>query len=100
MMPLSLVTLYWTVNPSSGAMYLLNPQYSPDPSSSRSDFILQVGVQNEIIDDLGDEMDATNAHLLSTTRRVQSVGNASGKVWKYWAIIVLLLIVIIILVAI
>jgi len=60
----------------------------------------EVGVQNEIIDGLGDEMDQTNAHLLATTRRVQSVSSSSGKIWKYWAIIVLLLVVIIILVAI
>lgn len=59
----------------------------------------EVGTQNEIIDDLGDEMDQTNAHLLATTQRVQAVTRTSGGMWKYWATIVLLLIVIIILVA-
>merc|ERR1711974_375132 len=59
----------------------------------------EVGVQNDIIDNLGDEMEQTNAHLLSTTQRVQTVGRGSSGLWKYWGTIVFLLIVIVILVA-
>lgn len=59
----------------------------------------EVGVQNDIIDNLGDEMEQTNAHLLSTTQRVQTVGRGSSGLWKYWGTIVLLLVVIVILVA-
>ena len=44
-------------------------------------------------------MEQTNAHLLSTTQRVQTVGRGSSGLWKYWGTIVLLLVVIVILVA-
>jgi len=59
----------------------------------------EVGVQNEIIDGLGDDLERTNVHLLATTQRVQTVTRTSG-VSKYWAIILLLLVIIVILVAI
>ena len=44
-------------------------------------------------------MEQTNAHLLSTTQRVQTVGRGSSGLWKYWGTILLLLVVIVILVA-
>ena len=59
----------------------------------------EVGTQNDLIDGLGDDLDQTNVHLLSTTQRVQVVNRTSG-VWRYWAVIILLLVVILIIVCI
>ena len=59
----------------------------------------EVGTQNDLIDRLGDDMDRTNVHLLSTTLRVQVVNRTSG-VKRYWIVIFLLFIVIVIIICI
>lgn len=60
----------------------------------------EVGLQSELIDGIGDDMDRTTERLLATTQSVQATSAASTKgIWKYWLVIVGLLIVILILVS-
>jgi len=58
----------------------------------------EVGVQNEIIDGLDDDLERTTQHLLSTTQRVRTVDRTSGGVWKYWLVISILFVVIIVII--
>merc|ERR1739844_441900 len=60
----------------------------------------EVGVQNEIIDGLDDDIERTTQHLLSTTLRVRTVDRTSAGVWKYWLVISILFIVIVVIIAI
>lgn len=60
----------------------------------------EVGVQNDIIDNLDDDLERTTQHLLSTTQRVRSVDRTSTGVWKYWLVISILFIVIVVIIAI
>ncbi len=57
----------------------------------------EVGVQNEILDDLGDNMDQTRQRLVDTTQDVRMVGRRDTSTWRYWLVIVLLAVVIVIL---
>ena len=55
----------------------------------------QIDVQNEIIDDIGDNMDSTHVKLVRTTRNVERVSRKADSCC-YWVIIVLLLIAIVV----
>lgn len=55
----------------------------------------QIDVQNEILDDIGDNMETTNVKLVRTTRNVQRVSRKADSCW-YWIIIILLLIAIVV----
>jgi syntaxin 8 len=55
----------------------------------------QIDVQNQLIDDIGDNMDSTHVKLVRTTRNVERVSRKSNSCC-YWVIIVLLLIAIVV----
>jgi syntaxin 8 len=55
----------------------------------------QIDVQNEIIEDIGDNMDSTQVRLVRNTRNVERISNKSNSCC-YWIIIILLLIAIVV----
>lgn len=55
----------------------------------------EVNSQNELIDDIGDRMDGTNARLIDTTQNVRVV-DRKDKTCGYWVVIVILFIAIIV----
>lgn len=55
----------------------------------------QIDVQNEIIEDIGDNMDSTQVRLVRNTRNVERISNKSDSCC-YWIIIILLLIAIVV----
>jgi len=55
----------------------------------------EVNSQNELIDDIGDRMDGTNARLLDTTQNVRVV-DRKDKTCGYWFVIIILFIAIIV----
>lgn len=57
----------------------------------------EVGVQNEILDDLGDNMDQTRQRLVDTTQNIRIMGRRDKGTWKYWLVIVLLGVAIVVL---
>jgi len=55
----------------------------------------EVNSQNELIDDIGDRMDGTNARLLDTTQNVRVV-DRKDKTCGYWIVIIILFIAIVV----
>ena len=55
----------------------------------------QIDVQNEIIEDIGDNIDSTQVRLVRNTRNVERISNKSNTCF-YWIIIVLLLVAIVV----
>lgn len=55
----------------------------------------EVNTQNELIDDIGDRMDGTNARLLTTTQNVRVV-DRKDRTCGYWVVIVVLFLAIVI----
>ena len=51
----------------------------------------EIDVQNEIIDDIGDNMDQTNERLIRNTRNIKKISLKSDTCF-YWIIIILLFI--------
>lgn len=55
----------------------------------------QIDVQNEIIDDIGGNMDTTQVRLVRNTRNVERISHKSDSCC-YWVIIILLLVAIVV----
>ncbi|XP_055689394.1 syntaxin-8 [Lutzomyia longipalpis] len=67
--------------------------------SRQKDLALRIGdeveTQNEIIDDIADQLEHTDARINSATRRIEVV-SAKDRTWPYWSIIIGLFVAIII----
>merc|ERR1711874_337302 len=55
----------------------------------------EVNTQNDLIDDIGDRMDGTNARLINTTQNVRVV-ERKDRTCGYWVVIVILFIAIVV----
>lgn len=68
--------------------------------SRQKDIALRIGdeveTQNEIIDDLADAMDTTDARINSTTRRVNEVSEADSTCWYYITMLLLFVAIIVV----
>uniref|UniRef100_A0A7G3B4C0 Regulatory protein zeste n=1 Tax=Lutzomyia longipalpis TaxID=7200 RepID=A0A7G3B4C0_LUTLO len=73
--------------------------YENSDSSHQKDLALRIGdeveTQNEIIDDIADQLEHTDARINSATRRIEVV-SAKDRTWPYWSIIIGLFVAIII----
>jgi len=58
----------------------------------------EIDIQNEIIEDIGDNMDQTNERLIRNTRNIKKVSRKSDTC-TYWVVIILLLVAIIVVAA-